>query len=316
MGKTTLSADQYIGVSDSYLIWTHAELVAPLQKLIDQPTPVSPLMTDFCAGLRSIIQAATLPFQIFCQGVQQRRFDRFETAERIRRLPAEGELSKEDCDAAFDSACDKMRAFSDSEAGSDWLRDAVATEMHRALRSSDVKEASVQLLFHSVVATWTAFEVFCSQLLELIINLKPDLANRLLGSDAGKRYFGKAPITVEALSSHSFNVSGSMGSLLFENRRLDSFSVLKPLIEAVLHTEPVARALTNSKLWTLNQQRHVIVHQRGIVDKTYLSKTSDSSLTGSRLVVTGKDVESYLCVIRDTAEVVAQAAINILNGMI
>jgi len=313
MGRSNLTKKQLALVSGSYLIWTHADLVAPLQGLIDESSVISPLIGDFCVGLRSVVQTATLPFQIFCQGVQDRRFDRFETAERIRRLPTEGDLSEEAKAAAYDAACSKMRVFTESEVGSDWLRDAVANEMHQALRSPDVNEASVQLLFHAVVATWTTFEVFCSRLLELLINRKPELANQLLGSEAGKRYFGKVPITVDALASHSFNVADSLGSLLFENRRLDSFAVLKPLIEAVLQTEAVARSLANSELWTLNQRRHVVVHQRGIVDKNYLSKTSDDVPSGARLRVTGGDVEAYLSVVRDTVGILGNAAISRLS---
>ena len=53
-------------------------------------------------------------------------------------------------------------------------------------------------------------------------------------------------------------------------------------------------------MWRLWQRRHLIVHKRGLVDQSYINKTGDALKVGSRLVITGTDIDAIFKRIRDT----------------
>ena len=70
----------------------------------------------------------------------------------------------------------------------------------------------------------------------------------------------------------------------------------------------------NSKdLWMLSQRRHLIVHNRGVVDHRYNKQTGETYKEGQRLYVPPTDIELYVTLVRDIGIAILEAADNELS---
>ncbi len=66
------------------------------------------------------------------------------------------------------------------------------------------------------------------------------------------------------------------------------------MLPALKSDPDVEAALGGQDLWVLCQQRHLIVHRRGVLDARYLEKTGEARQIGQRLVVTPAEFESQI----------------------
>ena len=102
-----------------------------------------------------------------------------------------------------------------------------------------------------------------------------------------------------------------MGSLLFANRKLDNLAIVRDIVQSILPEEREAQiALNSDNLWELNQRRHLIVHQRGLVDDTYLKRTADKASMGDRLEVTSHQLEKYILTVREVIQQLLKSVVR------
>jgi hypothetical protein len=309
-GRTELSDEEIKRVTRAFLIWTAGELVEPLDTLAAQPHVNAACIRDAADGMKSVVSAATLPFQLTVAAVQQRRFDRHLSAERIRSLkdvPHGEEPSEEQEKHAFRIASSKMGKFVGSVEGTNIFRDEVVTELDRSLKGEVISSAAGELLIQTLVSTWTIFEHFTSRFIVECVNSDPKRARVLLSVPELKTYFGKQIIDVETVDEHGFDLTRSMGTVIFNGRRLDNLSITRCLMEALFGCSEIRDALGDT-LWKLNQRRHLFVHRRGLVDQEYLRRTGDNVLVGQRLIVSSMDIENYLLAVQRAILVIGKNA--------
>lgn len=298
-------------VTGAFLVFADDDLVRPLEPYGEGETPLAGLIRDAVEGLKAALHAATIPFTLTYHRVQDLRFDRLHNAERIRALKDTlpgGELTEALESQAFEAANKRMREFLASKEGTEYIRDGVVYELDAALHSAPIQAASVQLLVQALVATWSIFEVFISSFIVNSINAEATIATRLLTNPDTKRHLGKPVVDIDAIDAHGFDLTSSMGTVLFAERRLDRLALVRDILDVILPDEGVRAALRSESLWMLNQRRHLFVHRRGVVDREYLARTGDTTSLGSRLPVTSHDVEGYLLTVRDAILAVASAA--------
>lgn len=201
-----------------------------------------------------------------------------------------------------------MTEFMTSEEGSDWLRDRVASSLAHGLKSEDVSHAAAELLYQALVGTWSVFEVFSGALIVEVLNANPRAATALVAGDIGRRHFAKPVIGIEALEAHNFNATNSMGTILFENKRLDNLTIIKDMLTAIFDDSDVDSKLKCRELYLLNQRRHLIVHKRAVVDRDYLSRTSEALPIGAKLKLSSEDIERYVETVATIIDVVARSS--------
>ena len=287
-------------VKTAFLILDIQTVTEPLEMLDTGPGNCGELVCDAVAGLKSVVSAATMPFQLAINSVHQRRFDRFLSAEQIRSLAhasPSGELSEDLERKAAERARSKMAEFLASGAGRDFVRDAVVEELDRSLASQVVSDAAKELMIQALVSTWAVFEHFVSEFIVDRVNANPHLAKPVLAAPELKAFFGKQAVDFQVIDQHGYDLTRSMGSIIFRNQRLDSLAVVRSVFAAMFDGGEVQKAL-GKELWLLNQRRHLLVHRRGLVDREYLDRTGDDAEPGQRLVVTSKDVERYLMAVQ------------------
>ncbi|MFN7004075.1 MAG: hypothetical protein ACK4NW_11690, partial [Roseinatronobacter sp.] len=144
----------------------------------------------------------------------------------------------------------------------------------------------------------SVFESFSKSFVIDWINNNPSSAVSVASSSDLRNFFGKQIIDIGIIGDHGFDLSRSMGHVLFNERRLDSLSVIREVFKSLFSSSVVQSAL-GDQLWLLNQRRHLFVHKRGVVDTGYLSKTAALENKGDRLVLTSDDVKKHLVAVRD-----------------
>jgi hypothetical protein len=299
-----------VRVTSAFLIFEPDELLAPLNRFLAGDHMEAQLVRDAAEGLNSILSAASLPFQLISDAVQQRRFDRILSAERIRSLKdiPDGKVpGKKLEERSFRRSQKRMQVFLESQEGSDFMRDAIVYDLDRSLRSPVISAAAVELLIQTLVSTWAVFESFARAFIITWINADPRRAKPVLASPDLKDYFGKQVVDIEVIGDHGFNLTGSMGTLLFRGKRLDHLSVIRSAIGA-LFNDPDVRTALGSELWMLNQRRHLFVHKRGVIDEEYIGRTGDTVNLGQRLCITSEEVEHYLLAVQKAILAISTAA--------
>jgi len=64
----------------------------------------------------------------------------------------------------------------------------------------------------------------------------------------------------------------------------------------------------------LSQRRHLIVHQRGIVDRRYLENTNDTQQIGERLLVSPDELLGYIVLVQNSGASLLTALLGSMLG--
>lgn len=285
-------------------------LLAELEAF-EPKTPLSAaFIKDALDGLRSVTSAGSLPFQLVSHSVQQRRFDALHTAERIlslKDIEHGQDPSPERNRQSFQNATARMNEFVGSGEGVRYLRDEVISSLDQRLNSPAVSNAAFELLVQSLISTWAVFESSVRAFVINWINAHPQQTKFVLASPDLKQYFGKQVVDINVIGEHAFDLTSSMGDILFGERRLDNLSIIRSVFEALFNSSNVRSTLAED-MWMLNQRRHLFVHRRGSVDAEYLGRTNDAFPIGARLAVTSSDIKRYIRAVQSAFVAIASAA--------
>jgi hypothetical protein len=292
----------------AFLVFHRQELLLPWDGLNFDGPPWKSLVEDAADGLISVMGAGCLPFELTLDAVHQRRFDRILIAEQIRsRIHVEKERSEMRQREAYESARQIMNDYVQTQDGGDDIQNEVIFELDHRLLSDAVRKSASELLSNTLISIWSVFENFAGSFITYWINQYPQSAKKVLNAPELKNYFGKGAIDIEAIYSFDFDLTRSMGSIIFRDKRLDNLTVIRNLIEVLLCC-PEVRAALQDDIWMLNQRRHLFVHKRGIVDQEYLDRTGDKVEIGQRLDISSHDVERYYRAVQCAIVAISNAA--------
>lgn len=117
---------------------------------------------------------------------------------------------------------------------------------------------------------------------------------------------------LEALESSQFDLKSRMGDVLLELVALDSVDKIRDTTRALFQIGSLDAQLKDSRLWILAQQRHLIVHRRGIVDARYVERTGDQQPIGQALRFDADYLERCMVLVRDLGCEMHQASREVL----
>jgi hypothetical protein len=270
---------------------------------------VAPIFSEaaqaFIYNVEAAISTVSMPSQLAIASAQRWRFQQLHIAERIRArsdLGPDGEPTKEALHTAWERANAKMRSELSSKDGINYLADSACEFLLDGLKSKDVSQAAVELLSQGAVLIWSAFEVLARELFVRHLNSRPSEAARLLSLPEGRRLFQLKGLDFETLAEYGFDLSVKMGTVLASAHDLASLGALKTVFRALLpESEELHKALDVKELWMLSQRRHLIVHQRGIVDSKYIASTGDTQQVGERLSISTDELMRYIVLVQQAA---------------
>lgn len=284
------------------------EIVAPLKTLAVKDVAWSNLLRDALEGTDSVANAASLPYSLTWRAEVNRRFGHMNSAEQIRAIPLMGgEASDQAKLQARHEAERKMEALLNSSEGQYAIVASVFQNLQTQIEDPTIRSALKELLIQTMIATWSLFETFASSFIIAWLNAKPQCVKLVVGKPELKPFFGRATLDIDVIGDHGFDLTRSMGTVLFQDRRLDNLNILRNLFDALFDDDELRGAL-GKKLWTLNQRRHLFVHKRGIVDLEYQRKTGEVFPIGERLTLSSPQVEEGLTIAVQAIVAISNAA--------
>jgi hypothetical protein len=202
-----------------------------------------------------------------------------------------------------------MQEFSASPDGRDRIAADACGFLLEALSSPSLSAAAAELLLQGTVLIWSALEVLSRDLFEAVLNADPKRALALMQEPTAKQRL-QSKFTLEELAASGFDLSSSLGSLLSTQQDFSDIRTIKAVMLPALQSDSELEATLSEKtLWVLCQQRHLIVHRRGVVDSRYLQMTGESRQIGQRLVVTPDELEAQI----DSVIVAGRALLGTAN---
>jgi hypothetical protein len=282
---------------------------ALMEALKEPPAVIEPAVSVFGRSLVGNLTVASIPYTLVNQHVMGSHSQRIFSAESIRALK-NMELTPDERERLAREAHEmRMNDFLNSADGQAILVGDIVRELRLQLESSELSDAFQELLLETIMMMWGTFEAFISDSLRSIFNQYPKFAGVMLQSHEVKKLSSIKHVTIEDLAARGFDMSRSMGDYIVDELRFDSLPVMRAALSAVF---PMAvdlhAAFRDPDYWLLWQRRNLIAHKRGIVDESYLSKTSDAIVIGTRLQVTGNYIEQIACMLKDTAALYVAAA--------
>jgi len=280
-----------------------ADFFEPFEEWTGRSSPLSSVVEAFRSNLRAARLVGALPYQLINSGVRQRRFDGLVVANLIESgAQPDSEVYSEQQEQACRHANEAMQQL-DTE--------IINQTLHRldySLKSPTFSGTLHELLRQVLVMTWGALEVVSNDLGVVILNKRPALARVVTDLESYKRAASVKGIPIVTLEEFNFDVSESMGDIIFSMTRLDTLPSIMDFYNAVASNAALQKSLKSSTLWMLAQRRHLIVHRRGIVDSQYLQKTSDSQPLGTLIEIPATEIANSLVEVRNVGLLIADCA--------
>ena len=158
-----------------------------------------------------------------------------------------------------------------------------------------VNTACNELILQGIILTWGAFELLCRDYFITYINMNPSKAILLFTNIDTKKYYGSRSIDIDLLHEYDYDLSDSMGEVLEGIHNITSMQTIKAIFGVLFQANNDLRlALSDKTIWELSQKRHIIVHNRGIVDRRYIESTGSNVPIGSKINVNPTELESYI----------------------
>jgi hypothetical protein len=279
----------------------------PFEKWTDCSSPISPAVAAFRSNLRAARTVGTLPCRLI----------RGSVAGRAELIESGADPNSEQYSEQEEHSYRLVkRAWREHESTPEY-KQSVANEtlsiLSSSLRYPYFSEASQELLRQVVVMIWSAFEVISNDLGITIINQIPALSRTVMQLGTYKNLKG---IPIAILEEFRFDLSQTMGDILFSTKRLNTVPSIADFYSSVFSNVLLQKSMKSPTLWLLAQRRHLIVHRRGIVDIQYLQNTSETQALGTRINVPANEVTNSLIEVRDLGLLMADCALGLLNGSV
>ena len=287
-----------------------AELDSAIGKLAEEFHPIG---LAFRHNLQSVISTVGIPVTLAMASAQHARFQQLHIAEKIRaraHLGPDGEPTAEALQGAYEIAHKRMTEELGSRDGIDHLANTASSFLLGVYQEESTRQAVAELLLEGVVLVWGAFEVVARDSFVAYLNTNPHCTQRISSDSSTKRLFEIRGLNLDILAQYDFDVSRQMGNILVSLNDVSSLTAIKDVFQVLFPNNVKLRDALNAKtLWILAQRRHLIVHQRGIVDERYLRNSGDdNAVPGNKLCISPQDVEKYVLLVRD-------AGVELLNSL-
>ena len=281
------------------------------------PIGISRAGQAFLHNLHGAISMVSMPYMLAITSARQHRFHQLRMASvlevRAEMLESgcdlDAELSPQQENLARERAGERFSAEVQSTDGRDNLLYSACGLLDGALQAKEFCSAADELMQQGVVLAWGSMEALARDLLICLVNSKRDLFLQLRDNPVTRRAFNLNHIDFETLEAYEFNLSDKLGDLIVHRSDFNSLHLIKDTYTCLFPGEGFVREqLSDARLWMLAQKRHVLVHNRGVADKRYLSATGDSTKEGEVVRVGRDELLGYFSITSDAGRVLLEAA--------
>lgn len=109
-------------------------------------------------------------------------------------------------------------------------------------------------------------------------------------------------IPLELLSEYGYDLSRNMGNAFSQQQDFSDLNSMKSVLTSLFpKAEDLVAILSCRQMWVLSQQRHLIVHRRGMVDQQFLDKTGLALPLGARLEIEPSTLTQHIALVEKSA---------------
>lgn len=293
------------------------QLFSPLTEALARTcNPFTEIGRTLRFNIAGLLSTVSMPYTMAHRSAMDRHWQRIHIAARIRarNLQAEPDEAQESLELRRDQEAlargkSEMDKFIQSSVGRDSLILDTLGFLENLRSHESFVGAANELILQGAVLCWGAFEVLVRDCFIAYLNANPGQSLALLGDPVAKRRFDLSKFSLETLAAHSFDLSGRMGTLLAQQQDLSDVNSVKAVYRALFPDQKrLFDALNDHDLRFLALRRNLIVHQRGVIDESYLTSTNCCQSVGERLKLSPGNLEAH---VRSTVMV----AVNILEAV-
>ncbi|WP_421865783.1 hypothetical protein [Parvibaculum sp.] len=277
----------------------------------EKETVLTPAILAFKSNLNSAILVGSIPYTLTLSAVFEESYSRHSSAERIKSLMSDyPRHSSEDESRAY--VHEQIMKGVHEEFGGEEGRLKQAKRILQSLSSHMQDEgfllSSNELLRQVLVMTWGAFETLTNDLIRCLLNFRPDISRVLFDSLHFREVLGNRRNFLDLLARYNFDLSVSIGDIFCDEAKLDSLEKIRDVVQHLFPSGKLLQAVGDARLWRIAQQRHLIVHRRGIVDQKYLMRTGDTEKLGALISFDSGYIGECLWLVRDVGLAFADEA--------
>jgi len=277
-----------------------------------------PSISGFKEHLKSVLLVGSIPFQLTQSAVINGRFDKIHMAERIRTLKRptpmnqgdEYELNRQAHRIAVERINEEMHNPDIINAHSKEILKIL--DSHLSLY--DFKLSADELLRQLLIMIWGALETLINDSIRIVLNERPELISSIISVKENRLILFGNNNLLQALQKNGFDISNVMGDVFCDSIKLDSVVKIRECIKLLLDDDSLNAVMKSDRIWLVAQQRHLIVHRRGIIDQGYLDNTSDKAQIGERIAFTSTYIEEITALVRDVGVAFIRSCISKLEA--
>ncbi|MBX3134058.1 MAG: hypothetical protein KF689_11825 [Gemmatimonadaceae bacterium] len=279
------------------------------------PQSVARHFSFFRDAVEAVVETTSTPFTISFDAAQRAAEKHHLLLDAIHSLKDERAtpLTPGEAEKAAAARLDRVRSLLREKYSADEGRYEIFREAARPLifghRSGTLVKLARELLAQGAVGLWGCFESLAKDVARSVVNESPSLARAVLDDPVASKHFEFPRMSYDDLAKSSFDFSGKVGDVLFGSRDFSDLRRLKAALHALFPDRPELReALGRPELWRLCQDRHLIVHRRGLIDEQYLINTGQELAVGDLLVLTPREFLDRARLVLAAGAALAQAS--------
>jgi len=166
-----------------------------------------------------------------------------------------------------------------------------------ALMHTESFQRAVKVMFFvTPPLLWTAFETVARDAWASAINSAPiSTAHRVFKSlEDDEGGIGKKSIEIGTLAKYGFDLRGRLGGILQEKFHFSSIEgIAKAYRSAFPDNKTFLSIFENRDLKSVEQTRHLITHNAGIIDEIYKKRSGSDQNVGDELLLTGSQLSLF-----------------------
>jgi hypothetical protein len=165
-------------------------------------------------------------------------------------------------------------------------------------KSNEIRDCFTNIGLNALVNSWTLFESFSKDIWISCLNKYPQLLNQKVVNskiENESEILGKT-IPIHILSKYNYNISNHLGEILSQKYEFTRSDGIKKAYKDLLNLEEgELQFLTHESLNQLEISRHILVHNSGIIDSKYLSRSKkNGELINTKLTFTIDEVNAMI----------------------
>ncbi|WP_319416465.1 hypothetical protein [Marispirochaeta aestuarii] len=263
--------------------------------LVGKEEAISNKISTFKDTILSIASVVSIPYQIADHSIHSRDLDKLIIAQRIRNRKYEiknGDKEKEDeiIDLSIREARENYEQLMCTDEGLnqhivETQRFLSSLSRQQLTEKNELHESFSDLLLQGVVLIWSAFEVTVRDLLLGYLNTNPEKVVLLSSDTELRKIFNLGKIDLQVIQEYNFELKNNLGEIYFGKIDFSNIKLVRLLLKHLVAKKSLLSEIDSTEMWEFSQLRHLIVHNRGYVDKRYKAITSCNLNVGDRVLI-------------------------------